>query len=330
MSSSSTTRSEPAPAAPAAATAAGGRPARRRRRPALAQAGWTLRDYAQRVWDNAGEDNVFFLAGGIAFNILLAAVPFALLLITGLAYTLDQSAERSTQTVAELLDRFLPGTLGAGRELLHRVIADAISTRGRVGVLSAIGFVWFSTRLFGSLRSVLADVFDIEQERGIVAGKLFDVKVTVVSTVLVVGYTFISAYLAIATTRGVAVLQRAGVRDDVMSAFEYWLGRLLAFAFIAAMFYGLYKYLPVRRVRWQAALLASMFTSALLELAKSLFGYYIRQFDPGSFYTGTLAAFVIVVFWVYYAALIFILGGEVGQVYELRRTRRLQRAVLED
>ena len=40
-----------------------------------------------------------------------------------------------------------------------------------------------------------------------------------------------------------------------------------------------------------------------------------------------LAALVIVVIWVYYAALIFLVGGEVGQVYELRRTRRLQREV---
>ena len=46
----------------------------------LARFGWTLRDYAKRVWDNSGEDNVLFLAGGIAFNIMLAAVPFLLLL----------------------------------------------------------------------------------------------------------------------------------------------------------------------------------------------------------------------------------------------------------
>jgi len=39
---------------------------------------------------------------------------------------------------------------------------------------------------------------------------------------------------------------------------------------------------------------------------------------------------VIIVFWVYYAAMIFILGGEVGQVYELRRVRRLQRETFED
>jgi membrane protein len=37
-----------------------------------------------------------------------------------------------------------------------------------------------------------------------------------------------------------------------------------------------------------------------------------------------------VVFWTYYAALIFILGGEVGQVFELRRTRKRQREVFLD
>ena len=40
------------------------------------------------------------------------------------------------------------------------------------------------------------------------------------------------------------------------------------------------------------------------------------------------AAIVIVVVWTYYVALIFAIGGEVGQVYELRRVRRLQREVL--
>ena len=61
-----------------------------------ARIGWLLRDYAKRVWDNSGEDNVFFLAGGIAFNILLAAVPFFLLLATGLVYLLNQSPDTTS------------------------------------------------------------------------------------------------------------------------------------------------------------------------------------------------------------------------------------------
>ena len=68
-------------------------------RPFLTRIGWTLRDYAQRVWDNSGEDNIFFLAGGIAFNLLLAAVPFFLLLATGLSYLLNQSADVSSAEI---------------------------------------------------------------------------------------------------------------------------------------------------------------------------------------------------------------------------------------
>lgn len=282
------------------------------------------------MWDNSGEDDIFFLAGGIAFNILLAVVPFALLLVTGVAYVLRQTADASTAEVSGLLDRLLPGGLAASSTLLRGIIADAIRTRGQVGIVSAVSFVWFSTRLFGSLRSVLAEVFDIEQERGIVAGKLFDVKVTVVSTLLVVAYTGLSAYLSLATSSGVRVLINLGVRRDVMGGVEYWAGRAVAFSFITAMFFGLYKTLPNRRIRWQTALIAAAFAGVLLELAKMIFSFYVASFNPGSLYTGTLAAFVIVVFWVYYASVVFILGGEVAQVFELRRVRRLQRAVLED
>jgi membrane protein len=57
------------------------------------------------------------------------------------------------------------------------------------------------------------------------------------------------------------------------------------------------------------------------------FSVYVRTFNPGSLYTGTLTAIVVVVVWFYYAALIFILGGEVAQVYDLRRVRKRQREV---
>ncbi len=298
--------------------------------PLVAGAGALVQDYAKRVWDNSGEDNIFFLAGGIAFNVLLAIVPFFLLLVTGLAYFLNQSADASSVEVTRLLDRLLPPDPRTGTSPVHGFLADIIRARGSLGIYSAIGFVWFSTRLFGSLRSVLASVFDIEQERGIVEGKLFDVKVTLVSTLLVVAYTALNFYLAIARSRGVEVLRTAGLREDVMGAVEYTLGRLVSFAIVALMFFALYRYLPKQRVRPASAVVAALFTSVLFELFKTFFTTYVESFDPGSLYTGTLAAIVIVVVWVYYACIAFILGGEVGQVYELRRVRRLQREAFED
>jgi membrane protein len=298
-------------------------------RPFVARLAWTLRDYAKRVWDNSGEDNIFFLAGGIAFNILLAAVPFFLLLVTGLALFLNHSTDTSTAEALAIVDRLLPPHEEGGNSPVHQLLVDALRLRSAVGIYSAIGFVWFSTRLFGSLRSVLADVFDIETDRGIIAGKMFDVQITVVSTLIVVTYTFLSAYLAIATSRGVAVLTATGIRDDVMGGLEYWLGRLIAFAFMLLMFFALYKYLPNRRIRAKTAFVGALFTSVLFEAARNLFTAYVTSFNPGSLYSGTLYALIILVFWVYYAAMIFILGGEVAQVYELRRVRRAQREVFE-
>ena len=292
--------------------------------------GWTLRDYAKRVWDNSGEDNVFFLAGGIAFNLLLAAVPFFLLLATGLVYLLNQSPDMTSTEVLSIVDKFLPPHPSGSQSPVGLILDEIIKRRGALGIYGAIGFIWFSTRLFGSLRTVLAAIFDIDTDKGIIAGKIFDIKITVVSTLLLISYIVLSAYLAIATTRGVLVLADLGIRKEVMGALEYNLGQLLAFTFIAGMFFSLYKFLPNRKIRWRTALLASMFTSIMLELAKYGFGGYVRSFNPGSFYTGTVAALVLVVIWVYYAALIFILGGEVAQVYELRRVRKRQREAFED
>jgi membrane protein len=299
-------------------------------RPLHLRIGWTLRDYAKRVWDNSGEDNIFFLAGGIAFNLLLAAVPFVLLFASALAYLLNQSAEASSAEINEIVYRFLPaGSQGEGSPL-GRVLIDIVKSRQAIGIYSVIGFVWFSTRLFGSLRSVLGLIFDIDSDRGIVAGKIFDIQITVVSSLLLVAYTALNAYLALATTQGLLFLGEIGVRKETMGALEYNIGQVVAFLFIALMFFALYKFLPNRRIRWQMALVGSMFTSLLLELAKRFFGAYVRSFDPGSLYSGTLAALIIVVVWTYYAAIIFILGGEVAQVYELRRVRRLQREAFED
>lgn len=283
-------------------------------------------DYARRVWVNSGEDRIFFLAGAIAFNILLAAVPFAVLLISGLTFVLGLSPDASVAELVALADRFLPPHAESAEAPIHRLIVDVVQSRNSLGTWGAVIYVWFSTRLFGSLRTVLADIFDIEVDRNILWGKWFDIRITVYSTVLMVGWVALSLYLAAARSRGIGLLVNLGLREDVMGRVEYAIGRAIAFVFVVAILFALYKYLPNRRIRWRQALVGALSSALLLELARNVWTAYTRSFDPGSVYTGTLYALASLVFWVYYAALLFILGGEVAQAHELRRVRRLQRA----
>ena len=260
------------------------------------------------------------MAGVLAFNILLALVPFALLLISGTSFVLGRRPEDAANTIIGLIESLLPQDAPAPGQLLRELVADVMRTRGTVGLYSAISFAWFSTRLFGSLRSVLALIFD-GSDRGIVAGKLFDFGATIVTTLAVAIYIVLSAYLSLATTHGVALLVGFGLAQGAMGAATYFLGRVVAIVVIVAMFFVLYRGLPRRRPPVNTALVAATVAGLLFELARYAFSILVKRSDPSSLYTGTIAAVVGVVFWVYYSALLFLIGGEVAQAYDLRRSQ---------
>ena len=277
-------------------------------------------DYARRLWHKGSKDDVFFLAGGVAFNILLAGVPFFLLLASGLGYALNKSEDASDSAVADFLQQLFPTTFSGDASLLDPVLHDVVRTRGTAGVLGAVAFLWFSTRLFGSMRSVLRHVFDEPSGRSILMGKLFDIQATLVSIGLIVAWITLTAYMALARTSGVEVLSEWGLHnDDVMRDVTYVAGRVAALVLHGTAFFALSKLLPTRRVRWQQAAIGALTASVLFELARSAFTWIVHRFNPGSLYTGTLSAVIVVVFWVYYAALIFVTSGEIAQIHELRR-----------
>jgi membrane protein len=270
------------------------------------------------VYNGFGEDNGFFLAGGVAFSLLLALVPFILLLVVGLSFALGRQPEQATAIIVRLTEAFLPSDAFEAAAVLRTMVEDVLRTRGAVGIGAGLGFVWTSTRLFGSLRAVLSIVLE-RNDRGIVAGKLFDVGAAFATTVLVVLWVVISTYLTIASERGTEMLAHLGVRVDALSALNYGLGRALGFALLVFTFYALFHGLPRRRPSKEAAVVAAFVTAALFELARNLFTVFLGIAAPSTLYTGTIAVIVSVVFWMYYGAMLFVIGAEVAQAHELRR-----------
>ena len=105
--------------------------------------------------------------------------------------------------------------------------------------------------------------------------------------------------------------------------------RLLAFGFILLMFILIYRFLPKRRTPWRISIVAALFTSIVWELLKGIFAWYVAAVADYRTTYGTLSTLVILFLWVYYSAIVFVLGGEVAQVYDLLRRRRRQRELLE-
>lgn len=253
-----------------------------------------------------------FLAGGVAFNILLAGVPFLLMMAAGLGFLLGESPDGAAQLVENVLLRVFPAEAGVSGNMLDPVFADVTRTRVVFGISGAVGFLWFSARLFGSLRSVIATVFAHGRDRPVLRGMAWDLALSIMTMALLVTWIALTSFLAISSGRIGAVLLDLGVRRDVLGGVELLFGRLLAVAVVAALFGSLYRWLPKRKTAWIPTMAGAAAAALLFELARWLFGVVVANFPPASIYSGTLGALVVVVFWTYYVALVFVLGAEVA------------------
>lgn len=268
--------------------------------------------------------DLFFLAGAVAYFTLLTAVPFVLLLTSAAGYLLGSVPAGSNAAMLAFLEQLMPRqTAAAALPLVQDALAEVQARRGPIGVVAVSLLALIATWLFAALRNALVLVFDIERARGFVAGKLLDLVYVAVGTLAVTVYLGLAAVVVASTETGATFLQAMGFRREALSFLEFMVARITSTAFLVLMFAGLYKFVPNRRVPWQSALWGGVWCAVLFELARGVvFGLATNYFNPASLYTGTLAVVVLVVFWVYYAAVVFLIGGVVARVHEVRTARR--------
>jgi len=280
--------------------------------------GWhrSVRGVLRRTIEAAYEDNVPFLASALAFDLLLTVPPFAILLLGVLGHLVQQRVTTQNLTFHDLIAQFLPA--GADFSGLEALMVEIAANRGRLTILGAVLFLWFSTRLFGGLRAALNDVFDTEEGRPWPLAKLLDLAMMLVTALLIAAH----AWLAVTSAQRNATVP-GGWLWDVGT-------QLIAVLFSSVLFFFVYKVAPSRRIAWPTALVASVLTGAAFELAKRLFALYITRFATFDRLASdaNVVGFFLFLLWVYYTCFVFLLGGEVAETYDLVRLRRAQRARL--
>lgn len=306
------------------ATAAPGKPSTPRPpRRAGARGVWSgFKDFARRVYTKAAQDNIFFMAGAISFNVLVAVVPLllAVLGITGLVLR-GRYTDPADMVIAYLLQALPVAPDLALVDTIRATLDEVLRQSGGLLGLGTLIFIWVATRLVGTLRTALREVFDIRQDRGIVAGKIFDIKM-----VLAAG-TLLTINIAVTILVGLLAAYGASAFGIDLSRFGFLnslLGTAVAYFSIWFMFVLIYRYLPARRVHWRIALIAATFTGVLFELLKFGFSWYVQNANYTSAY-GSIATLIVLYLWIYYGSIAFILGGEVAQVASLHRIRRRQK-----
>ncbi len=284
----------------------------------------SLRDAREGLylfWQKFNDDDAFFLAGGIAWGVLFALVPLLALGIGLTGFVLSARFDDPTQAVVALFAGAMPQTGAAASfaDLMRNLVSEVMANRAGLTLVGALVFIWLATRLSGSLRSALFRVFDVGVRRGIVHGKLFDVLAVVTGVLLVTLNLGITIVSTAAMTFGVEI---EGWGGDTVTVAQRVMGGLIAFGSIWTLFLLAYRYLPARRTPWRTTVVAATFAALAHELLKLAFSTYVTEVANYTSTLGNLATAAILLLWIYYGALVFIVGGEVAHVYTMLRARR--------
>ena len=258
-------------------------------------------------------DEAIPLAGNIAFRTLFSIFPF-LIFLTALAGFFGNEA------LAEKVVTFLLSV--APEQLVHPLAAEihSILTVPRTGLLSlaALLTIWSAMAGVDSVRVGLNRAYDVKEHRNLFW--LFGQ-----SILFVIGSAI--CLLAIALLIVFAPLALAAL-DRFAPDFKHnftTLNQLRYPIAIVLLIGGLqlsHHILPAKRQKGLDILPGVLLTVAVWVLLSSLFSYYLVNFNTFASTYSSLSGLFAAMFFLYLAALVLILGGEVNRVLQLHRTLR--------
>ncbi|WP_374601793.1 YihY/virulence factor BrkB family protein [Arenimonas sp.] len=201
------------------------------------------------------------------------------------------------------------------REVARTVIENA-EDRPDIGSLAG----WWSTLLlfvaatavFARLQSTLNRIFSTDPT-DLPAGLLPWLRKRVFSF----GVVFALGFLLLVSTMLATALQVLLAHAPSLLPL---LGNLVTLLMYVLVFALLYRFLPDRPVPWRRAFIGGAITAGLFVLGRWAIGLYLAEAAPGSAY-GSFGTLVLLLVWIYYAALVFFSGALVTAVMDERLRR---------
>lgn len=275
------------------------------------------------------------LASALTFDALLALIPLGVLALELLRFVLTQTSTfdpgDSTRLFTTLLPRHFHTESNADPFFVVEGLLATLQryTTGLSWVAVPV-FLWFGSRLFSSLRNCLSQVFDVRGRKhhrlpvldyllGFLFGKLRDIGMIAVVLALASGNAVLSVAVVLFNADTVSL-------TGPLSFFASTLGRIfteaLAIGSAFLLFVLLYRYASPKRLAWRSSFVAGATATVGFEAAKRLYSLYLGSAGDGLVYSidAGVAAVLLFLLWVWWVALVFLIGAAAAVVWESGRT----------
>jgi len=281
-----------------------------------------VKHYFGGLYYRTDRNHLFLLSGGLAFSLFVCIIPMTLIIFWLLGKFLN-SAEVEVQIIT-LIDTLIPYETYSAfvKEVIFQRVEEVVEYRNIAGWVGVVGLFFAASGFASSLRTVLNKVYGTDVDINIFLGKLRDFLVIIIIVLVFLVFILILPILDFLvsfaqSTRYLQIFNQAIFQRVFTASFS-----LFVMFFIFAV---LYKFMPIIKIHKRSVAIGALWAALFWVGAKILFGIYLSNFTTFSRIYGVYALGIVVAFWIYYSAAVFILGAEIAKLFDERLNERIIR-----
>jgi membrane protein len=272
------------------------------------------RPWLRAFWQRAYRENVTGLSAMVAYNLMLAVFPFALLVLFVFGQVLKIGGVETG--VLDDLQRLFPDVeQGTLTDVLNRIEENSTT----IGIAAFLGSLWIGASFWGAMDTAFCRIYHVEC-RGWVEQKRFSF------TMLLVVVLFIAASIFLPTIEATLVSSTdrlpLGLSDIKAIDTVLLLGAavLIIFAICCVIFWAV----PKGHMPWRAVWPGAAFVTVCAAIANWLFPVYLSNVSSLSQLGSTLGFILIALLWFYVLSLALLAGAVINSLrHELHDTGEL-------
>ncbi len=270
--------------------------------------------WLRAFWQRAYQENVTGLSAMVAYNLMLAVFPFALLVLFVFGQVLKIGGVESS--VLADLQRLFPTTEQQTlTDVLHR-IEDNSTT---IGIAAFIGSLWIGASFWGAMDTAFCRIYHVEC-RGWVEQKRFSFAMLAVVLLFIAASIFapaVESAVLSSTDHLPFGLSDIKVIDTILVLAA---ALLITFAICSVIFWAV----PKGHMPWRAVWPGALFVTLGAGLANWLFPIYLSNVSSLSRFGSTLGFILIALLWFYVLSLALMVGAVINSLrFELHDTGEL-------
>ena len=254
-----------------------------------------VRDLFQFARKRLTEERLPQVAGSLTYTTTLALVPL-LTIVLAVFTTFPIFGNFRTALDAYFVANVMP------KGIVNTIIGNLTMFASKATRLSAVGAVallFTSATMMSIIERAFNQIWRVKQARPLAQ------RVLVYWALVTLGPLMVGLSLTVTSQLFVAT---SGVADSLpmVSAVLY---TLVSVALTTGGYTLLYMTVPNRHVDWRDAVWGGLVAAVAFEVAKRLFGIFIRQFPTYTLIYGALAALPVFLVWVYLSWMITLVGA---------------------